>query len=105
LHVQDIETKNNFSPVMGLEEVPLVGLADALHHAQDTNEQLCGLNLTLNCQCTLKFGCMQAKQAGKVLSVDEITAIHVYTQELLFYCFLNEQLCKGVGLKHLNTNV
>jgi hypothetical protein len=92
LRVQDVETDDNFNPVTGLEEVPLVGLADALHHAQETDKQLRGLNLTLNRQCALKFGRMQAKQAGEVLSVDEIAAIHLYTQESPFYRLLNERL-------------
>jgi len=92
LRLQDVETDDNFNPLTGLEEVPLVGLADALHHAQETDKQLRGLNLTLNRQCALKFGRMQAKKAGEVLSVDEIAAIHLYTQESPFYRLLNERL-------------
>ena len=108
----DEKDLSNFNPIEGLVDVPALPLLEALQPLfNDPEKAHLGGMLKVRAKNALeavedvRLEMQQAKQAGKTvreedwdsvsaLSLDEMAAIHLYTQESPFYPELNKLLVR-----------
>jgi len=89
--LDNVETTTNFQPISGLELVPAVSLAEAIEIAQHGDAQLAEIDFYHNIRSALKFAkeYLRRNSSDLVLSLEQIAAIHMYTQNSPFYLYLN----------------
>ena len=88
--LDDVETTTNFQPISGLELVPAVSLVEAIEIAQRGDVQLAGIDFYHNVRSALKFAKEYLRQnPSDVLALEQIAAIHLYTQNSPFFLYLN----------------
>jgi hypothetical protein len=90
--VMDCEDGHNFYPIPELEDFPLVSLAEAIAWAQSRDPEFGGLNLKMAFRCAKMFAQNRVRDPEEVLMVEEIAAIHLYTQDGPVYRVLNARL-------------
>ena len=80
---------NNFNPVEGLSMVPVVSLVVAVQMLQEKDAAMAKINLVARANLAVMF----AENLGSdILSVNQVAAIHLYTQECPIYKELNMRL-------------
>jgi hypothetical protein len=88
----DVEGELLFDPIDGLDEVPLLSLEEAIQIAEEDPKFL-GKKLKKRAKMALMFARnLLKKSVDERLSVDEIAAIQIYTQESAFFKVLNARL-------------
>ena len=90
---ETVELATNYSPIQGLELVALVGLREAISMAQDGDRMLAEIDLYHGVCAALKYAKHKRQNnENEILSLQEIAAIHLYTQESPFYAILNTRM-------------
>jgi len=87
--VLDVELDTHFSPIQGVDEAPSMLLRDALQHAQSSDPEFATHNYTINLKTAQYFA---EDLTDSVLTMDEVSTLHLYTQESPFYKILNARL-------------
>ena len=84
----DFLESDNFSPINGIGKSPTMTLADAVTFAQVRTPAFQGENFDGGVFLATRFA-RQHKDPG-TLNIEEIAAIHFYTQESVFYVVMNQ---------------
>ena len=81
---------SNFNPIGGIKFAPLLSLPETIEFARSQNADTAAAELDGPVRCAIMFA--DNIEDERLLSVDEVAAIHLYTQESPFYSILNRGL-------------
>ena len=90
----DVDVDDNENPILGLKKEPIVSFEEAVWHWQRLNRDVLdedGVALAVDCAISAARK-RKAMNPADPLTLDQIAAIHLYTQQSPIYSVLNAQL-------------